>query len=43
MEFCLLGDQNDRLAKIKTERHDIEIFNDNLRKKFSTSSDKVFI
>ncbi len=42
VEYCLLGDQTDRLAKIKAERHDIEILNNDLRRKLKTPSEKVF-
>jgi hypothetical protein len=38
-----LGDQTDRLAKIKSERHDIETLNNDLRKKLKISSEKVLI
>ncbi len=43
VEYCLLGDQTDRLAKIKAERHDIEILNNDLRKKLKIPSKKVFL
>ncbi len=43
VEYCLLGDQTDRLAKIKAERHDLEISNNDLRKKLKTLSEKVFL
>ncbi len=42
IEYCLLGDQTDRLTKIQAERHDMEIFNNNLRKKLKTPSEKVW-
>ncbi len=41
VEYCLLDDQTDRLAKIKSERHDTEIFNNDLRRKLKTPSEKV--
>jgi hypothetical protein len=42
VEYCLLDDQTDRLTKIKAERHDIEMVNNDLRKKLNTLSEKVF-
>jgi hypothetical protein len=42
VEFCLLGDETDRLTKTKAERHDMEMFNNDLRKKLQTLSKKVF-
>ncbi|UJR26036.1 hypothetical protein I4U23_007382 [Adineta vaga] len=40
VEFCLLGDQTDRLTKIKSERHDMETFNNDLRKTLRKSGEK---
>ncbi|CAF1328632.1 unnamed protein product [Adineta steineri] len=40
VEFCLLGDQTDRLTKIKTERYDMETFNNNLRKQLKIPVEK---
>ncbi|CAF0776765.1 unnamed protein product [Adineta ricciae] len=37
VEYCLLGDQTDRLTKIKGERHDMETKNNDLRKNLKTS------
>ncbi|CAF1390788.1 unnamed protein product [Adineta steineri] len=43
VEFCLLGDQNDRLTKIKGERYDMETFNNNLRKQLKIPVEKKTI
>lgn len=43
VEYCLLGDQNKKLTKMKVQRHNIELMNDNLRKLFSKSSEKVCV
>lgn len=42
VEYCLFGDQTDRLRNVKTERYDLEKFNNNLRKKLNNHSEKVF-
>ncbi|CAF3489334.1 unnamed protein product [Rotaria socialis] len=43
VEFCLFGDQTDRLADIKTERYDAELFNNDLRKKLINRTNKEAI
>ncbi|CAF4232744.1 unnamed protein product, partial [Adineta steineri] len=40
VEFCLLGDQTDRITKIKTERYDMETFNSSLRKQLKIPVEK---
>ncbi|CAF3335702.1 unnamed protein product [Rotaria sp. Silwood1] len=40
VEYCLLGDQTDRLTNIKTERYNTELFNNDLRKKLIIPSEK---
>ncbi|CAF0829545.1 unnamed protein product [Rotaria sordida] len=40
VEYCLLGDQTDRLTNTKTERYNTELFNNDLRKKLIIPSEK---
>ncbi|CAF1378445.1 unnamed protein product [Rotaria magnacalcarata] len=43
VEFCLFGDQTDRLTDTKTERYDTELFNNDLRKKLINRTNKTIV